>query len=123
MKLSDLAKRMIIAILFIALIFIIGSAIYYRSLSFLPFVFGILIGTAVSIIKVFLLEHAVDKALTMEQNHAGNYVRVHHIFRLLLTGVALFLGAVVPQISLWGVAIGILAFQLAIYIAKFKLKS
>lgn len=122
MKLSDLAKRMIFTILTIALICILGSVIYYRSLAFLPFLFGVFLGSAVSIAKVFLLERAVDKALTMEGKHAGNYVGIQHILRLLLSGVALVLGAIVPQISLWGVVAGIFAFQLAIYNVKFTSK-
>lgn len=113
---------MIFKIIIIALICILGSVIYHRSLGFLPFMFGALIGSATSIVKVFLLERAIDKALTMEQKHAGNYVSIQHILRLLLSGAVLFLGAVVPQISLWGVASGILAFQLAIFDAKFKSK-
>ncbi len=114
---------MIIIIIITTLICVLGSAIYHRSLDFIPFMFGALIGSAVSIAKVFLLERAVDKALTMEQKHAGNYVSIQHILRLLLTGVALALGAIIPQISLWGVAAGILSFQLAIYNAKFTSKS
>lgn len=119
MKLSDLARRMIFTILIIALVCIMLSAIYYRSLEFLPFMIGVLLGSAVSIAKVILLERAVDRALEMEQKEAGNYVSLQHILRILLSGVVLFLGAVVPQISLWGVAAGIIAFQLAIYNVRF----
>lgn len=122
MKISDLAKRMIFTILIIALICVIGSLIYHRSLDFLPFLLGILLGSATSIIKVFLLERTVDNALSMKKESVGNYVGFHHILRLLLTGLVLFLGAVVPQISLWGVAAGILAFQLAVYNLRFLKK-
>lgn len=122
MKLSDLAKKMIALISIIALICIICSAIYYRSLDFLPFMYGVFLGTVVSIVKVFLLDRAVDKAMTMEQKHAGNYVGLQHMLRLLISGVGLVIGAVVPQISLWGVAAGILAYQVATYGLKFTLK-
>ena len=118
MKTSDLAKRMISIILIISLVCIIISVIYYRSLVFLPFLFGILLGSATSILKVFLLERTVDNALQMKKERAGNYVSFHHILRLLLSGVILFIGAVVPQISLWCVAAGILAFQLGIFSVK-----
>ena len=73
-------------------------------------------------LKVFLLDHAVDKAVKMEQKHAGNYMSIQHMLRLLLSGIVLVLGALVPQISLWGVAAGILAFQLAAYSLKFTPK-
>ncbi|NLZ96010.1 MAG: hypothetical protein GX921_09340 [Bacteroidales bacterium] len=123
MKLSDLAKRMIITILIIVSVCVLVSVIYYRSLDFLPFLFGAILGTAVSIVKVFLLERAVDKALDMEQKQAGNYVSIQHLLRLLLSGVVLALGAIVPHISLWGVVAGIFAFQIAIYNVKFTVKS
>ena len=106
MKLSDLAKRMIFTILMIALVCILGSVIYYRSLNFLPFVFGVIVGSALSIIKVFLLERAVNNALTMGKEQAGSYVSLHHLLRLLLTGVVLVIGALVPQLGC-GVVAGI----------------
>ena len=113
---------MVLTILIIALACRLGSVIYYRSLACLPFVYGVLLGSAVSIAKVFLLARTVDKALTMGGKHAGGYVSIQHLLRLLLSGVALFLGAVLPQLSLWGVAAGIFAFQLAIYNVQFTMK-
>ena len=123
MKPSNLAKRMIFTILIIALVCVLASMIYYRSLEFLPFFFGVFLGSIASIAKVFLLERAVDKALDMEKKQAGNYVSIQHLLRLFLSGAVLVLGALVPQISLWGVAAGIFAFQLAIYNVKFTSKS
>lgn len=119
MKISELAKRMISTVLIIGLICILGSVIYYRSLGFLPFFFGVILGSIISIIKVFLLERAVDNALSMEQNKAMAYVSIQQLLRLVISGVPLFIGAVVPQISLWGVFAGIMAFQIAIYNIKF----
>lgn len=123
MKISSLAKRMIITILTIVLVCVLASIIYYRSLEFLPFLIGALLGAVVSILKVFLLEHTVNKALNLEEKEAGKYVSLHHLLRMLLSGLALFLGATVPQISLWGVVAGILAFQVATYSLKFTSKS
>jgi len=119
MKLSGLARRMIITILIISLICVLGSVVYYRSMASIPFVLGVLVGSAVSIVKVFLLERTVDKAITMDIGKAGGYVSLQHVLRLLFSGAALYLGAVVPQISLWGVVAGILAFQLAVYNIRF----
>lgn len=118
MKVSPLAKRMIITIVGIAALFVVASFVYYRSLAFLPFLLGTLLGTGVSIWKVFVLERAVDRALGMDKKKAGNYVSLQQLFRLFVTGVVLFIGAVVPQVSLWGVAAGIMAFQLALYLEQ-----
>lgn len=118
MKVSPLAKRMIITIVGISALFVVASFVYYRSLAFLPFLLGALLGTGVSIWKVFVLERAVDRALGMDKKKAGNYVSLQQLFRLFVTGVVLFIGAVVPQVSLWGVAAGIIAFQLALYLEQ-----
>lgn len=118
MKISNLAKRMTRTILIISVLFIVASVIYYRSLAFIPFLLGTLLGTAVSIWKVFVLEQAVDRALAMDKKKAGNFVGLQQLLRLFITGIVLLLGAVVPQISLWGVAAGIIAFQLALYLEQ-----
>lgn len=123
MKLTNLAKRMILTILIISLVCILFSAVFYRSLEFIPFMLGVFLGGALSIAKVFLLEHAVNKALSMEGKNAGPYVSIQHILRLLLTGFVLYLGAIVPQLSLWGVVAGVFAFQLAIYSVRFTSKN
>ncbi len=122
MKISSIAKKMIYIILIIAFVSILASVIYYRSLGFIPFFIGVLLGSTVSIFKVLLLEHTVDKALTMEQKRAGVYVSLQHLLRLLASGIVLAVGAIVEQIDLWGVVIGILAYQLAVYGCKFTTK-
>ncbi len=123
MRLSDLAKRMIIIILIITLICILGSIIYYRSFGFIPFLFGVMLGSVISIARVFLLDRAVDRALTMEKKRAAQYLSLQNILRILLSGFALVIGAIIPQINLWGVVAGILAYSLAAYSTKFKSKS
>lgn len=121
-KLSDLARKMIITILIISLICCIVSVIYYRSLKSVPFLVGVFLGSFVSIIKVLLLESAIDKAMKMEELNAKNYVGFQYMLRLFLTGLILFLGAVVEQINLWGVVCGVLSFQIATYSLKFTAK-
>jgi predicted PurR-regulated permease PerM len=123
MKLSEIAKKMVYAILVISLVCIIASIIYYRSLGFLPFLFGVLLGSVCSILKVFLLDRTVDKALAMDRNEAKNYTSLHHLLRLLISAVVLIIGVLVPQISLWGVVAGIFAFQLAAYSVRFTTKA
>ena len=122
MKFSDIAKRMIKTITIITIICILASVIYYRSLEFLPFLIGAILGSVTSIFRVYLLDRSVDKALTMENKNASNYIIIQNILRFLLSGAVLVLGALVPQISLWGVAAGILAFPLAAYGENFKTK-
>lgn len=123
MKLSDMAEKMISTIVIVFFICLLASIIYYRSFDFLPFLFGLFLGSATSIFKVILLKHAVDKALTMKKERAGTYVAIQHFVRLVLSGAIMVVGAVVPQISLWGVVAGILSFQVATYIIRFSTRS
>ncbi|MGI5900684.1 MAG: ATP synthase subunit I [Christensenellales bacterium] len=122
MKISDLAKRFLLIICILAALFIAGSVIYYRSSSCLPFVYGVVLGSAASVVKVIILDKTVDKALNMEKKAASNYARLNHVLRLLLTAAVLVLAALVPGISLWGAAAGILAFQAAVYIQRWFVK-
>lgn len=122
MKVKEMANRMIIAIMLISLLCVLGSIFYYRSLDFLPFLFGVILGSAASIAKVILLERTVNQAVSMDKQKAKNHLSTQHILRFLISGIVLILGALIPQISLWGVAAGIVASHPAIYIANFSFK-
>ena len=119
-KLSSLAKQTIVAILLATSAFLLGSVLYHRSLGFLPFMVGLVLGSVVSIAKVMLVERAVEKALRMDQQRVGGYVGGQYLLRMLLTAVVLIIGALVSWISLWGVAAGVIAFQLGIYLVQLR---
>ncbi len=112
---------MIGTILVIALLSIAGSIIYYRSWEFLPFLFGVLLGTAASIVRVILLERSVEKISALSPQRAKNQIVAQQMGSMVLTLVVLLIAALVPQISLWGAAAGIVAFHPAIYIANFRI--
>ena len=106
-------------ILLLTLLSLVIAVLVYRSLAVLPFVYGLLMAVAVSLVKVLLLERAVNRALTMEKNKAGLYVSVQHLLRLALSVVPLLIAALVPAINLWGAVVGIFTYQLSLYILKF----
>ncbi len=123
MQLADLSKKMIVTICILAPIFMVASVLYYRSLSCLPFVLGVLLGSLASVAKVLLLERAVNRAVNMEKKAATGYITLQHMLRLFLTGAVLVLAALVPAINLWGAAAGVLTYQVAVYLIKFTVKS
>lgn len=122
MKLSYLAKKMITIMGVSFIVFVLASIIYYRSLSFFPFALGVLLGTALSMMKVIMIEKVVDKSLEMDTKTAPNYIKLQYMVRFLFTGILLVAAALVPFISLWGAACGILSFQLSAYLVKFFFK-
>ena len=115
MKLSGPAKRMICFHLAALPLLAGGAAVFYRSWAFLPFAGGALLGTALNIAKVALLDRAVKKLAGMDAAKAGGYTFLQSLLRFLLTGGVLVLAAWVPFVSLWGAAASILVYQAALY--------
>ena len=115
MNLSKMANKMIRTILIVAGIALVISIIYYRSLAFLPFLFGVVLGALSSIVKVILLDRTVNKAVSMEKKAAQRYVSRQQLVRMLVSAVPLLIGAFVDGVSIWGAVVGVLAYQLGAY--------
>ena len=115
---SDIAKRMMTVIGALLLLLVAASAVYYRSLAFLPFAFGALLGVALNVGKIIMLDRTVGKAVRMEQKDAGNYVRLQHFLRFALTGLVFLAAALIPFISIWGAAAGVCTLQVALFFTK-----
>ena len=127
MKLSDAAKKMLLILLAALPLLAGGAAVYYRSWAFLPFAGGALLGTALNVTKVILLERTVRKIAAMDdKGKAANYVRIQALLRLLLTAlVALPAFAIrygLPPGVFWGAAAGMLMYQIAVYSIKLSIK-
>lgn len=123
MRPADLSKRMARTICALAFILAAAAALYYRSTACLPFVLGVLLGSAVSVAKVFLLERAVDRAVAMDKKAVAGYIHLQYLLRFSLTGAALTLAALVPAVSLWGAAAGVVSYQIAAHTIRFTKKS
>jgi len=119
MGLSEIAKRMILVLGLIFFLLAAGSAVYYRSLACLPFVYGALLATACNVFKVILLDRAVKKTVSKDAASAANYLRLQQLLRFLLTGLVLVLAAFLPFLSLWGAAAGVLSYQVAALSLKY----
>ena len=121
MRLSAIAKKMIMLIGASSLVFIAAGVIYHRSLSALPFILGVLMVAALNCLKAVLLERAVEKAANMDEGKsAANYIRGQYLVRFVLTGAVLIVAAKNPQIiSLWGAIAGIFTWQIAALLLKF----
>lgn len=122
MNVHTIAKKMILWVVVVTFICVLASLIYYRSLAFLPFLFGAILGAGVSILKIFMLERAVTKSLTPEVSNPNAYITGQNLLRFALTAAALLAGALIDQISLWGVVAGVFSFQIAVYAANMMTK-
>ncbi|MCL2045393.1 MAG: hypothetical protein FWG88_03295 [Oscillospiraceae bacterium] len=112
---SKIAKKMILVIIscgiFIATVGILLS--YMQISSFLPVFLGTIFGVAISIIKVVMIDGAVNRITGLETQTVSAYVHLQHILRFGITGVLLVVAALVPFINIYSTAAGVLSFQVA----------
>lgn len=80
------------------------------------FVIGLMIGGAVSILKIFLMENTFRRAVVKEAHAATSFVRAHYFLRYTITFVVLFIGVIAPAIDLVGLIIGLFVLKPAAYI-------
>jgi hypothetical protein len=122
MKLTVTTRKMFLVIGISALALMGAGAAYYRSFGAVPFAAGVLLTSILSIIKIIMLDNAINKILSMNDTEAGkNYLRAQYFLRFLLTGLVLAIAAISPPtiISLWGAGAGLLTYQAATISLKF----
>jgi hypothetical protein len=99
-----------LGLLFIALVYPFDSPMAYIA--------GLFGGTAVSAIKVAMLEHSISKAVDMGKDAAPLYYVAMYILRVTLTGAFLALAAISPSASVWGAILGLLSLSISAYGVK-----
>lgn len=122
---KDAVRKMILVMLAAAFVIIIVGTIFsgrFPAITPLPFAVGVLLTTALNIVKTLWLERIAEKLVLMEdQSAAGNYVRVQYMLRMVLTAAILTLAAIAPDhiISMWGAVLGIFTFHAGKYSLAF----
>jgi len=127
MKLSSPAKKMIFFIGILCLVMIIGGVVFYRSVAAISFAVGVIMTSALNVLKVAMIQRTVNKLVEIEDDNAGrNFARLQALLRLFTSGAVLVLAAVlaafVPFVDislLWGAIIGIFTLKIAAILAKF----
>jgi len=115
--LSSLAKSMLLCMALIAILGIILSIIFFDFVNAIGIVYGILIGTSLSVFRFLSLESSVKKSLNMEQGKGKTHVQARYLLRFFVT-IAVFTISSInhPTINLFGVAYGAINMQISIYI-------
>ena len=119
MKLSDTARKMAGVVCVLAAVFIIASAVFYRSFAFLPFAFGVLLGGGVNLVKIILLNRIVERTIAMDVSVTVRSFYGQYFLRFFLTIGVFVVATQVPVISFWGVAAGVITFPLSAYSMSF----
>lgn len=116
---TAIAKKMILMISAYTLLIIIAGAAYYRSSEIFPFTLGVILTSALNVLKVTMIEREADRVANREVKNARSFGGFQYIFRFLLTGVVLVMATMVPFINFWGAVAGIFTLQIAAYSMKF----
>jgi len=123
LKLSDMTKKIIVAILVLLLLVIAGGVVFYRSFEALPFALGAILGAGLNIYKMIMLDRLVKVAsLAPEANQKSRLMRRYYLqtlFRFVLTAGVLALAHFVPFLNFWGAVAGIFILPLAAFSMKF----
>ena len=102
----------------------IAAVVYYfveqlPTLGSLYFAIGVVLTSALNVLKIFLLERTVRKTMDMDNPDKGkNYIRIQGLLRYFLTAAILVIAGFTPFISVWGAIAGIFTLQVSIIIVR-----
>lgn len=115
-KLTPLSKKVYITMAIIAFVASFIALVFFsHSLSI---IYGIIVGTLISILRFWLLERSITKSITMTINKAKVYASTQAGLRLTLTIFALFVAIQQhPFINFFGVIFGLINMQISAYIS------
>lgn len=116
----DSAKtlKQIITIVVALGVIVLGIGVLFAN-SILYWAVGVALGTAVSVLKVVMLEKTLNKAVDMSPEDAKNYTRSRYTFRMVLTIALVVVAIKIPYINVIGLIVGLLLIQPAVYIVNF----
>ncbi len=90
--------------------------------SILPWTLGIALGLIIAILKLKLMEKALNVAVTLPEGKAKAYTQRQYMLRYLVTGLVLFVAAIMPHIHLLGVFMGLLSMKIGAYVELYNMK-
>ena len=117
-------------IILVCLAMIAGGVLYYSLVGdlyeALPFALGVIVTSALNILKIIMLERSIQKTLSMDNPDTGkNYIRLQYLLRYFLTAVVLVIIGLLhvfvdnPRIiSIWGALFGLFTMQIALIVVR-----
>ena len=122
--------KIIRMIALVAFAMIAGGILYYALVEDLyeaiPFALGVIVTSALNVLKIKMLERSVRKTLDMDNPDTGrNYIRLQYLFRYFITAVVLVIIGLLhvyvdsPRIiSIWGALFGLFTMQIALIVVR-----
>ncbi len=119
-KLSSTAQKLIQHSIVISLAFA-GIYALIDIENFIAFFLGLIFGLVFTSMKVILLEKNIQRAVQLSGTKADNYMKLHFLFRYVLTAVVLAVTGMASSIALIGCILGLISLQISAYTTNFNL--
>jgi hypothetical protein len=103
----------------------IASAALFIGLktSAIPFVLGLILGGAISVLTFMLLANTLVKASFMNPGRAQVYMGVNYFIRYAIIAIVLYISTQMPYLNVFATAIGILLVKGILYVIQLSDKS
>ena len=89
----------------------------------LPFVLGLVLGSAISVLTFMLLANTVVKATFMDPGKAQIYMGANYFLRYAIIAIVLYISTQMPYLNVFATAIGILLVKGILYVIQLSDKS
>lgn len=105
-------KIIVIMITFSLVIGIIGATLVN---DINAWIIGVAFGLILALLRFKLMKNTLIKAVNMPENKAKSYTQRHYMLRYAVTGIALLVSALTPEIDLLGVFVGLISMKVGVY--------
>lgn len=89
----------------------------------MPFVLGLALGGAISVLTFMLLANTVVKATFMDPGKAQIYMGANYFLRYAIIAIVLYISTQMPYLNVFATAIGILLVKAILYVIQLSDKS
>ncbi|WP_243116557.1 ATP synthase subunit I [Marinisporobacter balticus] len=98
----------------IVIIIVIGLAIFTQNP--LPMIYGLLFGTAISMLNFRVLALTLEKAVCMAPSKAQVYASSRYFIRFITNGIVIFISLKADYLNIIGVIIGLVMIKIIIFV-------
>lgn len=122
---EEVKALQIAVIKYTALIVAIASAALLIGLkaAATPFILGLILGSAISVLTFMLLANTIVKASFMTPGSAQLYMGANYFVRYAIIAIVLFISTKMPYLNVFATAIGVLQVKGILYVIQLSDKS
>ncbi|HSN65055.1 MAG TPA: ATP synthase subunit I [Fusibacter sp.] len=84
----------------------------------MPFILGIIFGSAISVLNFIELANTLSRAITMPQDKAQSFTVIKYFVRYIVTAVVIYVSIIAPYINVIGTIIGLFIIKIIILVTN-----